>query len=79
VLVDLILAHAKLIRTKTGKIPVVLLDEADAHLDANARRRMFEELGTADAQVWATGLEKEVFADVPDATFVTCANGQILS
>lgn len=77
VLVDLILAHAKLVRAKTGKTPLVLLDEAAAHLDVNARRRMFEELGAADAQVWATGLEMDVFADVPDAAFVACNDGEI--
>ncbi|MDR0727203.1 MAG: AAA family ATPase [Rickettsiales bacterium] len=79
VLVDLILAHAKLVREKTGKTPLVLLDEAAAHLDISARKRMFEELGKSGAQVWATGLEKDVFADVPNVTFVACADGRILS
>ncbi len=77
VLIDLILAHAKLIRTKTGKRPLILLDEAAAHLDKNARKRMFKELGVADAQVWATGLDSEIFSDVPDAVFVACQNGEI--
>lgn len=76
-LVDLILAHAKLIHTKTGKKPLILLDEAAAHLDENARENLFQELGAADAQVWATGLDINVFKNVPDAVFVTCADGQI--
>ena len=76
-LINLILAHAKLINTKTGKRPLILLDEAAAHLDKDARANMFRELGAAHAQVWATGLESEIFADVPDAVFVTCQNGQI--
>ena len=38
---------------------------------------MFRELGLADAQVWATGLEQEIFQDVEDAVFVTCQNGEI--
>ncbi|MDL2296181.1 AAA family ATPase [Lachnospiraceae bacterium OttesenSCG-928-E19] len=79
VLVDLILAHAKLIRTKTGKTPLILLDEAGAHLDANARKRMFDELSAADAQVWATGVSTDVFSDVKNATFVTCNDGEINS
>ena len=77
VLIDLILAHAKLIHTKTGKRVIILLDEAAAHLDANARASMFRELGSVDAQVWATGLDKNVFIDVPDAVFVTCQDGEI--
>ena len=77
VLLDLILAHARLLQTRTGTRAIVLLDEAAAHLDANARARMFAALSDADAQVWATGLDAAVFADVGDATFVACANGDI--
>lgn len=77
VLVDLILAHAKLIHIKTKQRPLILLDEAAAHLDKNARTNMFRELGQADAQVWATGLEQEFFQDIEDAVFVTCQNGEI--
>ncbi len=77
VLLDLILAHATLVHTKTGAHPIILLDEAAAHLDTNARMRLFDALGRANAQVWATGLDANVFADVPNATFVTCTGGEI--
>lgn len=77
VLLELILAHAKLVHTKTGHRPLILLDEAVAHLDTNARERLFYELGLADAQVWATGLDINIFKNVPDAVFVTCHDGQI--
>lgn len=77
VLVDLILAYAKLIRTKTNKTPLILLDEAAAHLDAAARKRMFDELSAVDAQVWATGIDADTFADVPTAVFVACTGGAI--
>jgi DNA replication and repair protein RecF len=77
VLIDLILAHAKLIKAKTGKTPIVLLDEAAVYLDANARARMFAELAAAGAQVWATGIDADVFADIPNAVFVACKNGTI--
>lgn len=76
-LLDLILAHARLIYTKTGRTPIILLDEAAAHLDATARARLFADLGAAHAQVWATGLDASVFSDVPDAAFVACTNGEI--
>ena len=77
VLIELILAHAKLLHTKTKHRPLILLDEAVAHLDMNARKKMFQELGDADAQVWATGLDIEIFANVPDSIIVTCQNGEI--
>ncbi len=76
-LINLILAHAKLMHTKTARRPLILLDEAAAHLDADARARMFEALRATDAQVWATGLDPRAFADVPDAAFVTCKGGEI--
>lgn len=77
VLLNIILAHAKLIHTKTSKQPIILLDEAAAHLDAAARTNLFNELSSTNAQVWATGLDTNVFKDVPDAAFVTCTNGNI--
>lgn len=76
-LLNLVLAHAKLIFTKVGAEPIILLDEAAAHLDTNARAKLFTDLGATNAQVWATGLDADAFADVPNATFVTCINGKI--
>ena len=77
ILLEMILAHAKLINVKTGANPIILLDEAAAHLDTNARKKLFSELGAAHAQVWATGIDADVFCDVPDAVFVACTDGQI--
>lgn len=76
-MLDMILAHARLIHTKTGRRPLILLDEAAAHLDAGARARLFSDLTDARAQVWATGLDARIFADVRDAVFVSCQDGQI--
>ncbi len=77
ILIDLILAHAKLIHIKTGKKPLILLDEAAAHLDNEARIRLFQELNESEAQVWATGLDVSVFQNIPNALFVTCQDGCI--
>lgn len=76
-ILDLILAHAKLIHIKTKNRPLILLDEAAAHLDSGARAKLFTELAQADAQVWATGIDCNIFQDIPNAVFVTCENGQI--
>ena len=77
ILIDLILAHAKLIYIKTGNKPLILLDEAAAHLDDNARTKLFDELNESAAQVWATGLDKNVFKNIPNSIFVTCVDGCI--
>ena len=73
----MILAHAKLIHIKTGANPIILLDEAAAHLDKDARTKLFQDLNESDAQVWATGIDSEIFKDVPNALFVTCVDGTI--
>ena len=77
ILIDLILAHAKLIHIKTGEQPLILLDEAAAHLDEMARIKLFADLNESDAQVWATGLDINIFKNIPNAVFVTCQNGKI--
>lgn len=77
ILIDLILAHAKLVRIKTGQRPTILLDEAASHLDEKTREKIFNDLNELDAQVWATGLDINIFKNIPNALFVTCQNGWI--
>ena len=77
ILIDLILAHAKLIHIKTGHSPLILLDEAAAHLDENALAKMFIELNESESQVFATGIDINIFKKIPKALFVTCKNGEI--
>ncbi len=77
VLIDMIMAHARLVYEKTGRRPIILLDEAAAHLDPDARHRMFRAFAAARAQVWATGLDANAFSDVNDAAFVACNDGEI--
>ena len=78
-LFDLILAHTNLLHTKTGHDCIVLFDEAAAHLDDTARAKIFGALDKTHTQVWATGLDKNSFIDVPNAIIVTCHNGEIRS
>ena len=76
-LFSLVLAHACLVRAKTGCTPLILLDEAAAHLDADARTVLFKGLAKAKAQVWATGIDPILFEGVADAVFIGCQNGKI--
>ncbi len=76
-LLGLVLAHAELVAERTGRAPVLLLDEVAAHLDPRRRAALFERLAGA-GQVWMTGTEPELFAAVPgDATRYRIADGKL--
>lgn len=64
-LLGLILAHADLVAERTGRAPLLLLDEVAAHLDPMRRAALFERLA-GKGQVWMTGTEPGLFAEVGD-------------
>ncbi|MBV9840274.1 MAG: DNA replication/repair protein RecF [Sphingomonadaceae bacterium] len=66
-LLGLVLAHADLVAERSGRAPLMLLDEVAAHLDPSRRAALFERLAAAD-QVWMTGTEAALFAGVGEAT-----------
>lgn len=61
-LVSLILANARALAERTGAPPLLLLDEVAAHLDADRRAALYDEIFALGAQAWMTGTEKELFA-----------------
>ena len=63
-LIGLILAHAGLVTEMTGTAPLLLLDEIGAHLDPSRRCALYEALGKLGAQVWMTGADPALFAEV---------------
>lgn len=76
-LLSIILAHAELIRALTGRPLVILLDEVAAHLDPIRRAALFERLRATGGQVWMTGTEASLFAELGDATRLVVADGEI--
>ena len=60
-LIGLILAHADLVAERTGRRPILLLDEVAAQLDPSRRAALFDRLVAAGGQVWMTGTETAVF------------------
>ncbi len=62
-LVSLILANARALSRDIGVAPLVLLDEVSAHLDANRRAALYDEICALKAQAWMTGTEAELFSD----------------
>lgn len=60
-LIGLVLAHAQMVRTITGRGPLLLLDEVAAHLDPERRRALFQQLLGHAGQAWITGTDKAFF------------------
>jgi DNA replication and repair protein RecF len=77
-LIGLVLAHAGLIAEMTGRAPVLLLDEIVAHLDPARRGALHEELAQLGTQVWMTGADPALFAEVePAAVTVEVKSGRL--
>ena len=69
-LIGIVLAHADLVAERTGREPVLLLDEIAAHLDPLRRGGLFARLA-GRGQVWMTGTERGLFSDLgTGATYV---------
>lgn len=64
VLIRLVLAHAGLVSEMTGFAPVLLLDEAVAHLDPGRRDALYDALSSLGAQTWMTGADPASFATI---------------
>ena len=64
-LLGIVLAHAALVADRTGRAPVLLLDEVAAHLDPVRRLALFDRLA-GRGQVWMTGTEPALFDGAPD-------------
>jgi DNA replication and repair protein RecF len=63
-LIGLVLAHAELVAAMTGFAPILLLDEIAAHLDPARRSALYAALARLDAQVWMSGADPLVFAEI---------------
>jgi len=61
-LISIVLANAWLQKKRhDGIAPLLLLDEIAAHLDANRRAALFDEIVALGAQAWLTGTDKALF------------------
>ena len=77
-LIGLVLAHGRLIAEMTGFAPILLLDEIVAHLDPARRAALHIELAQLGGQVWMTGADPALFAEVgDDAMIVEVASGRL--
>jgi len=77
-LLGIVLAHSELVAERTGRVPVLLLDEVAAHLDPVRRAALFERLAHGGGQVWMTGTEEALFAEAgSNATRLSVREGRI--
>jgi len=61
-LIGLILANAQaLFERDFAPNPLLLLDEAAAHLDSDRRAALYDELGALGGQAWLTGTDRNLF------------------
>lgn len=60
-LISIVLAHARLVALDRGAAPVLLMDEIAAHLDAERRAALFDEICAIGAQAWMTGTDLSLF------------------
>jgi DNA replication and repair protein RecF len=77
-LIGLVLAHARLIAEMTAHAPILLLDEVVAHLDPARRAALYGELAQLGTQVWMTGADPALFAELAgDVAIVAVKAGRL--
>lgn len=79
-LLSLVLGHGDLVARARGQRPILLLDELAAHLDPARRAALFVRLADGGGQIWMTGTEAALFADMPaGAQLLTVDEGRVVS
>ncbi|GJL96895.1 MAG: DNA replication and repair protein RecF [Hyphobacterium sp.] len=64
--VRLVLAQAQSLASRGGVLPLLLLDEACAHLDTHRREGLASAIVELGAQAWLTGVETNLFSSFGD-------------
>jgi DNA replication and repair protein RecF len=77
-LVSTLHAHARLVAWVRGKPPLLLLDEAAAHLDADRRALLWRHLTALGGQCWLTGTDATLFQGL-EGSHLRIHDGQVLS
>ncbi|MGO4832791.1 DNA replication/repair protein RecF [Rhizobiaceae sp. 2RAB30] len=77
-LIGIVLSHARLCGEVFGSVPILLLDEVAAHLDARRRAALFAILEELDCQAFMTGTDPVLFSALDGkGQFLTVAAGAI--
>lgn len=77
-LVGIVLSHARLSGEMSRSVPILLLDEIAAHLDAGRRAALFSILEDLGCQTFMTGTEASLFSSIRSrAQFLTVDHGSV--
>ncbi|TVR98797.1 MAG: DNA replication/repair protein RecF [Rhodospirillales bacterium] len=77
-LLAVVLAGVRAQAAARGSLPLLLLDEVAAHLDARHRSALFELVGALGVQAWYTGTDQSLFDPVSGkARFLTVDAGRV--
>lgn len=76
-LTGIILAHAVRTHELRDAAPILLLDEIAAHLDERRRESLFDLLRSLRAQVFITGTDSQIFANLSDAKHLSIASDTV--
>ncbi len=75
---SVLLAHADITRIKTGRPPILILDEMAAHLDAYHRDALRQAVLFLNVQTWISGADPGLFQGWEnDAQFIAVKGGKI--
>ncbi len=77
--ISIILAYANMLFLYFNKYPLILIDEAPAHIDEIKTKELFKELEKLPTQIWMTGILKSDFEFFKDKStlFLEIENSQI--
>jgi len=77
-LIAIVLANARLQAARREAVPILLLDEVAAHLDAGRRAALFATIVELGAQAWLTGTDVASFEPLQGAAqFYTVRDGRL--
>ena len=76
--ISVFLAGARLLSSESSRQPIILLDDAGAHLDSDHRAALFDALTEFGGQAWLTGTDRTQFDGFGcNAQFFTVSRGII--
>lgn len=71
------LAELEVLRTRTGVVPCLLLDDVSSELDRERTERLFARVASLNAQVWVTATDPSLAALLPDASRFIVRDGRV--
>ncbi len=77
-MIAITLANARLEAARRGAPPLLLLDEVAAHLDAERRAALYDEILALGAQAWLSGTDAGLFEPLKRrARFLVVRGGHV--